>query len=105
MENKALIVFLKYPEKGKVKTRLAKDFDESFATEFYKLCVEKLISDIKAHLLIKVDIYIFCSNEVEIESVKNWLGIDFIYKFQSGHNLGMKMQNAFKEVLNQDINR
>ncbi len=98
MKSRALIIFLKYPENGKVKTRLAKDFDESFATEFYKLCVEKLIIDIKTHLIIKIDIYIFCSSREEIEPVKKWLGNEFIYKFQNGHNLGKKMQNAFEEV-------
>ena len=91
MENKALIVFLKYPENGKVKTRLAKNFDESFATEFYKLCVERLIAEFKSELLNDADIFLYCSDIEEIDPARNWLGTEFIYSYQQKGNLGIRM--------------
>ena len=98
MENKALIVFLKYPENGKVKTRLAKNFDESFATKFYKLCVERLIAEFNSELLNDADIFLYCSDIEEIDSARNWLGTEFIYRFQQRGNLGIRMWSAFEEL-------
>ena len=45
MEN-ALIIFLKYPEPGKVKTRLAKDIGNEKACAIYKLLAENVIKNI-----------------------------------------------------------
>ncbi len=98
INRKALIVFIKYPTNGNVKTRLAADYDETFATEFYKLCVEKIINEFKSDILTGTDIHIFCSSIKEIDQTKQWLGEEFIYKFQFGKDLGMRMQNAFGEV-------
>ena len=98
MENKALIVFLKYPKNGKVKTRLAKNFDESFATEFYKLCVERLIAEFNSELLNDADIFLYCSDIEEIDPARNWLGTEFIYSYQQRGNLGIRMWSAFEEL-------
>lgn len=42
----ACVVFAKWPELGRVKTRLAADTGPEFATEFYRLCCMSLISEI-----------------------------------------------------------
>jgi len=39
MRNNCLIIFVKYPEPGQVKSRLAKDFDDLFAADLYKAFV------------------------------------------------------------------
>lgn len=98
MNKKALIIFLKYPEIGKVKTRLAKDFNEVVATEFYRHCVEKIINELKENIRLEASIYLFCSEDRNIPNIKNWLGNDLKYKAQAGKDLGERMKNAFIEV-------
>ncbi len=104
-KNPALIVFLKFPEKGNVKTRLAADFGDEFAVQFYKLCLEKLINDIKLNLVGIIDIFLFCSNDDEIPLLKEWLGEGFRYKVQSGTDLGKRMVNAFDEIFKYGYNQ
>jgi uncharacterized protein len=100
MEKSALIIFLKYPEVGKVKTRLAKVYNETFATEFYRLCVEKLIRDLRENFLSETNVFLFCSDDQDIPKLKKWLGNDFICKPQEGFDLGKRMENAFTQVFN-----
>ena len=42
--NKAVIVFFKRPELGKVKTRLAADTSNNFALKFYSLILLEILS-------------------------------------------------------------
>ncbi len=41
--NRCLVVFLRYPEPGKVKTRLAKTCGDPFAAELYGYFVDDLL--------------------------------------------------------------
>lgn len=97
-KNKAIIVFARLPVKGKVKTRLAKDFGSDFATSFYNVCAEYTFSEILK--LEKIDIapFLFCSEESEFEEVINWSENKFGYFSQKGSDLGERMLNAFKII-------
>jgi rSAM/selenodomain-associated transferase 1 len=90
----ALIVFTRYPEVGKVKTRLAKETSDQFAKDFYQLCAESIFSEIT--LLSNSDKYIFYSEEKMKNRVIEWTNNEFLYALQVGSNLGEKMYNAFK---------
>lgn len=92
----SLIVFLRYPQVGKVKTRLAETTTKEFALHFYKECATKLISEIKR--MSKINKYIFYSEKKEKEIVKKWLGGKFFYLHQEGDDLGLRMKNAFQQV-------
>ncbi|MDR3666677.1 MAG: TIGR04282 family arsenosugar biosynthesis glycosyltransferase [Ignavibacteriaceae bacterium] len=97
MRNKSsLIVFLRYPEKGKVKTRLAATTSEEFAQQWYRKCVDKIMSEIDK--IPNIETNIFYSDRKEKEKVIKWLGNKFIYHHQEGTDLGEKMQNAFFNV-------
>jgi rSAM/selenodomain-associated transferase 1 len=97
MRNKSsLIVFLRYPEKGKVKTRLAATTSEDFAQQWYRKCVDKIISEIDKTPNIETNI--FYSIIKEKEKVIKWLGNKYIYYDQKGSDLGARMQNAFFKV-------
>ena len=41
-QDNTCIIFAKWPEEGKVKTRLAAGSSNSFAKQFYVLCCERL---------------------------------------------------------------
>lgn len=92
----SLIVFLRYPQIGKVKTRLAETTTKEFALYFYKKCATKLISEIKRMSLINK--YVFFSEKKDKDLVKKWLGRKFIYSHQEGDDLGLRMKNAFHQV-------
>ncbi len=59
--NNCIIVFLKYPEPGKVKTRLAKTLGDKPAAEFYKCCTEYTLMQLKNIHNSKSEILIFYS--------------------------------------------
>lgn len=89
-----LIIFCKYPQPGKVKTRLARDIGEKKALELYKLIVTNILSKIVYE---DYDISIFFTPANKSHHVQEWINIKDIKFFpQSGKNLGNKMLNAFE---------
>lgn len=92
----ALIIFLRYPKTGEVKTRLAKTTSSEFAVKFYKTCSEKIITDVKK--LSSINRFVFFSNKEENIQVKKWLGGGLFYSPQEGDNLGSRMENAFEKA-------
>jgi len=88
MQNRCLIIFVKYPQPGQVKSRLAKDFDSDFAADLY----ENFVFDI-LECAVKGDwqlrIY-FDPPEKEAE-IKNLFSNDHEYRPQHGAHLGARM--------------
>ena len=95
----ALIVFVRYPEKGKVKTRLAEGTNKNFASGVYKLCAEKIFREMNS--LKKFNKYVFYSEEKDIDRIIKWTKKKFLYFPQQGNDLGERMNNAFEIVLSQ----
>jgi len=92
-----LILFVKYPEKGKVKTRLAKDIGNEKALLIYKKLVSKLLNQIDSN---NYDISIYYFPENKKNEVKKWINLpDIKYLPQSGDDLGARMLNAFKDSI------
>lgn len=98
---KAIIVFVKYPEKGKVKTRLASSTSETFATEFYNKIV-KYIAGVLEKINSSTDIFIFYSPIDDVNKIISWIGNDYLFFEQEGNDLGEKMSNAFKLVFSKE---
>ncbi len=94
----ALIVFVKYPEIGTVKTRLAATTDREFAYEFYKLCCSHIFSEITKIISNDLRCFVFYTGSKDVNLMKEWLGYDFDYADQRGSDLGEKMKNAFKKI-------
>ncbi|OGR28719.1 MAG: hypothetical protein A2277_10520 [Desulfobacterales bacterium RIFOXYA12_FULL_46_15] len=98
---KAVIVFLKFPEKGKVKTRLSKVLDESFVLALYK----GFIHDTLLALQSFPDISIYFLPLEKEGHLRSWLGNGYQYFAQTGKDLGEKMSNAFKDVFQRGYDR
>jgi rSAM/selenodomain-associated transferase 1 len=93
----ALIVFLKSPEKGKVKTRIAKTEGEERALEIYRLLLDKTYCLAEKIASKQVVVFVFyAGNPSELE---RWM--KFSFYSQEGKDLGERMLNAFKTVFEQ----
>ena len=89
--SKALIIFIKNPVLGKVKTRLAATIGNVKAFEVYK----KLLAHTqKITLLIDADKFLFYADFLKRED--EWANDWFIKNLQKGSDLGERMYHAFE---------
>lgn len=86
----ALLVFIKNPEKGKVKTRLAKTLGDDQALRIYLALLEHTR---RIALSLEVERYVFYSSFIEKNDA--WLAADFHQQLQSSGDLGERMATAF----------
>lgn len=94
----ALIIFIKNPELGKVKTRLARTVGDVKALEIYLQLQEithKTILEYAKEAPILP--YLFYSNF--IDSDDKWPNDFYVKKVQTGADLGERMLHAFQDVL------
>ena len=94
----SIIVFIRYPSKGKVKTRLAKTTSSELALKFYKSCAENLVRNIKK--IPSINRFIFYSDKTKKKGIISWLGNKLFFASQEGDDLGIRMKNAFEKVFN-----
>lgn len=89
----ALVIFVKNPVEGKVKTRLAKSIGDEKAVVIYKQLLQHTYIITKE---MSIDKYVYYGDFVNNNDI--W---DENYKkaLQQGADLGQRMENAFKEVL------
>ncbi len=90
---KALIIFTRNPELGKVKTRLAKSVGDESALKIYKFLLKHTV-EITENL--NVDKYVFYSENMHRDDI--WNPDIFRKKLQTGNDLGERMKNAFSEI-------
>ena len=91
--NRCLAVFVRHPEPGRVKTRLAKAYGYPFAAELYGYFVDDLLEALAPgsyHLEI-----FFTPSEREME-IRQRFGVRFYYSPQEGEGLGERMEKAFQ---------
>ncbi|MDX1778980.1 MAG: DUF2064 domain-containing protein, partial [Thermodesulfobacteriota bacterium] len=92
MEEKCILLYLKYPQPGQVKKRLASHFGEELIAELYKnFVIDSLITleGCDAHLKL-------CFYPPEKENLfVRWIGKVYSYWPQRGHDLGERMKNSF----------
>lgn len=98
---KHLIIFTRYPEAGKAKTRLIPVLGAEGAANLHRQMAEKTLTTAKQ--LKKQN---FCSIEVQftgsdLSLMQQWLGDDLIYHPQSSGDLGDRMGQAFQNAFNQ----
>ena len=86
----ALIIFVRNPIAGKVKTRLAKSLGDAQTVEIYKLLLQHT-HDITYGL--PVDRYVFYQDFINPDDL--WESSHYHKMLQVGSDLGSRMQNAF----------
>jgi rSAM/selenodomain-associated transferase 1 len=94
-EKRALIVFVRLPRVGEVKTRLGGRIGMREAAAAYKHFAQhafELADDLES---IRVEVYVFYAPEAKEEEIRAWIQRPFIYVQQEGRTLGARMQRAF----------
>lgn len=97
MNDKAIIIFIKNPVRGKVKTRLAKDIGDDRALSVY--C---RLLDLTEQAVSKVDAnkHLFYSDRIDLTD--NWSNKSYIKHVQyQSTDLGERMYQAFKAVFDE----
>jgi rSAM/selenodomain-associated transferase 1 len=92
-ENDCLILFVKWPEKGKVKSRLTVALDEDTVLNLYKCFVEDLLHTVKESGFQPVIAFYPADAG---DRVGSWLGSEYRYVPQTGNELGERMKNTFQ---------
>lgn len=93
MSETALIIFIKNPELGKVKTRIAKDSDDATALSIYNRLLKhtQQVCD-----QLEMPRYLYYGEYIQAD---HWSMEHYIKKVQKGIDLGERMMDAFIEVL------
>ncbi len=94
MDRHSLIAFVKSPEAGRVKSRLAADIGEQKARQLYRHFVEDLLDSLdKGDYCLKIFFYPPDQRDV----LAKWLGRHRCYEPQRGDDLGERMKHAFEK--------
>ena len=101
-ERRCILVFLRSPQPGRVKTRLAPCLPRLDVVRIYRAFVQDLLATLDA-AAVPVQIW-FCPARAR-GAIRRWLGPDRQYRAQSGNNLGQRMARAFSTVFSQGIDR
>lgn len=100
MHKAAIIIFVRHPELGKVKTRLAAEIGDDKALEVYKLLLAHTFQLIKS---ISYPVFIFYTDSIREQDL--WNGVFIHKRLQVGDNLGDRMSNAFKYVFGEGFTK
>jgi len=87
-----VIIFIKCPLMGTVKTRLSKTIGEKMAQELYKRFVLDIIASLEG---IDIPFVIYYTMDSCEETMVNWIGKDYRYHVQEGNDLGGRIKNSF----------
>lgn len=90
--DKAVIVFQKFPEPGKVKTRLAKSIGNEKATNLYRFLIDHTHQQLTA---LGAAVFVFHKGPVP---KSDYPAIQYSFHPQEGEDLGAKMDHAFQTV-------
>ena len=93
-----LIIFVRKPELGKVKTRLAASIGDEKALEVYK---ELLLHTKNITQNIAADKFVFYHNEIVMDDI--WNAAVFYKMLQADGDLGYKMEEAFATIFKRGI--
>ncbi len=100
----ALIILGRYPKHGSVKTRLAKEIGEERATKFYRLSLEKIISEVDK-LRSKATVFFLHADLGDYELLQKWLGKKFFILPPKSDIIENNIQQAFKFIFEQGFEK
>jgi uncharacterized protein len=96
----ALIIFVRKPEAGKVKTRLAATLGDEKALDIYRQLLQHTFNVASETV---ADKFVFYAGEIESHDL--WNAEGFYKRLQSDQDLGHKMKTAFEEIFREDYKK
>ncbi|MEW6235148.1 MAG: TIGR04282 family arsenosugar biosynthesis glycosyltransferase [Candidatus Omnitrophota bacterium] len=93
MDRASLFLFVKYPQEGKVKTRLGKQIGYDRAARFYREIAQTCVQ--RFSRIPGVDFTVYFDPPEEEERLRAWLGENFRYLAQPPGDLGERLQRGF----------
>jgi len=97
-----LLFFIKNPEKGKVKTRLASAVGDEIAVKLYRRFLLEMLSTLNRGTFL---FYLCFHPENSLSDLKSWLGDDYLFMPQQGADLGERMKNGFIDAFAMNFKR
>lgn len=101
-DNPLILLFIKAPCKGRVKSRLAAVLGQDAALDLYRNFVLDILASIET---IGVPCRICYHPPDSGETVRNWLGDRFRYMAQEGTDVGERMEQAFLKAFSEGASR
>jgi len=95
MLKNALLIFAKYPEPGKVKTRLCPDLTYEQACKLYKAMTDDIIKNHAGNH--QYDVYLCCDPPGSADYFRSVVPDDMLIMIQSSGNMGNRLRHAFSE--------
>lgn len=95
MAGPAALLFAKYPERGRVKKRLARHLPKDFVVELYRNFVHDSIACVRLAGLPPV---VCVDPPGAIDNFRVWLGEELTYIPQRGGDLGDRLRNGFVDI-------
>ncbi|MBM9520754.1 TIGR04282 family arsenosugar biosynthesis glycosyltransferase [Desulforhopalus vacuolatus] len=89
-----LIIFIKYPEPGRVKTRLGRQIGYEQAALFYEELVKQQIRDLDGN---SYDLACYVDDSHPLDQYRSKFGSDLNFFMQKGKDLGERMARAIEE--------
>jgi len=102
LDDRCLLFFVKNPERGKVKSRLAAVIGDESAAKLYRNFIMQMLSTLKIG---DFPIYICFHPKNALKALKEWLGGQYHYIPQKGKDLGERMRNGFMEAFHMGFKR
>ena len=107
MTTKRLIIFTRYPEPGRTKTRLIPALGSYGAALLQRQMTEQVLKTVSRFIEefpVTVEI---CYDGASLSQMIEWLGTDKLYRFQGEGDIGKRMahalNSAFKDGVNQAV--
>ncbi len=100
MNTECLIVFTRYPEPGKTKTRLIPALGEEGATNLHRQMAEHTLANIRElqnFRPLSIEVHFVGGNS---DLMQNWLGSGIVYRTQVEGDLGWRMMSALQTAFN-----
>lgn len=92
-KNNLLIIYVKAPRAGMVKTRLLEEFSAEEALALYRAMAKDLIARLRDSRAFTLQVHF--APEDAAEELQSWLGGGLILRPQQGRNLGERMHGSF----------
>lgn len=99
---KCLIIFTRYPEPGKTKTRLIPVLGAEGAANLHRQLTETVITQVQELQDVLIEVHFTGGNQ---QLMQTWLGENITYRQQSQGDLGSRIATAFQTAFNQGIEK